>query len=109
MKEFKLEFPQKISRYKVVTEDPINRTSLETVRDIADKQVGLYIGSEAEIGRPGCMCEEARAAHVRALKAKWPDLTESQLATSVAAGRSSESIEKRIAFVRKALKPTEAP
>ena len=82
MKKLKIEFPQKIGRYKVVTDDPLTGTQLETVRDYADKLAHLYIGSESEAGR-GTPCEEARLVHIRALKSKWPDLTERQLSTTM--------------------------
>jgi len=106
MKKLKVEFAQRIGRYKVVTLDPSSGVSLETVRDAAAEQVGLDIGSESLIGGIGIgrISEKVRMAHIRALKTKWPDLTDRQLATTKAAGGASESREKRLAFVRKALK-----
>jgi hypothetical protein len=106
MKKLKVGFAQRIGRYKVVTLDLLSGVSLETVRDTAAKQVGLDIGSESVIGGFGIdsISEQVRMAHIRALKAKWPDLTDRSLATTMAAGRASESREKRLAFIRKALK-----
>lgn len=105
MKKLKIEFPQKITRYSVITDDPITGTRLETTRDKADISAGLYIGEESEFGRgPGRACEEARMAHIRALKKKWPNLTDRQLSTTKAASGAGETEEKRIAFVRQILK-----
>jgi len=102
MKKLKRRFLQKISRYRVITEDLTTTGSrLETVRDNADKSAGLYIGEEIETGRGAS--EEARLAHIRALKAKWPYLTELQLSTTIAARGGNASEEKRLAFVRRAL------
>jgi hypothetical protein len=102
--ELEIVYPQRIGRRSVTTTDPVHFARLETVRDAADEQAGLSIGSETQTGRM-TMSEGARAAHLRAIKTKWPDLTTSQLATSLAAGRPSESLKSRVAFVQRTLKP----
>jgi len=105
IEKLEVRIPQEILRYQVTTQDPYTGASLETTRDYAAKSAGLAIGSESETMGRGKPSEEARLAHIQALKAKWPDLTEKTLVTTMAARGAGESEEKRLAFVRRALRP----
>ena len=101
----KVRFPQEFSRYKVTTHDPSTGAWLETTRDYTGKAAGLAITSESESWGYGGPSEEARLAHIKALKTKWPDINEKTLVTTIAAREAGESEEKRLAFVRRALRP----